>query len=168
MNLTDLRTARLLLRRVEETDLADFDALEAAIRSAETPPRKPPARERSAAYLAMFLRAWHEGDLGYWSVRYQDRVVGFGGVQPKTWRGRECWNLYYRVHPDCQGLGIASEVAAAAITAAAEVHPEWPVLVETRPDNLPAIRVAERAGLLRLGPEENEEYATLLTPDHQT
>lgn len=158
MNLTERRTDRLLLRRVEETDLADFDALEAAIRGAS------PARERSAAYLAMFLRAWEEGDLGYWSVRYQDRVVGFGGVQPKVWRGRECWNLYYRVHPDYQGLGIAGEVARAAITAAAEVRPEWPVLVETRPDNLPAIRVAERAGLIRLGPEENEEYATLLTP----
>jgi RimJ/RimL family protein N-acetyltransferase len=161
MSLTERRTDRLLLRRVEETDLADFDALEAALRRAET----PPAPQRSAAYLAMFLRAWDEGDLGYWTIRYQDRVVGFGGVQPKVWRGRECWNLYYRVHPDCQGLGIAGEVAREAIAAAAEVRPEWPVLVETRPENLPAIRVAERAGLVRLGPEENEEYATLLTPD---
>lgn len=164
MSRTSRRTARLLLRRVEETDLADFDALEAAIRRAETPPRTLPSRERSAAYLAMFLRAWDEGDLGYWSVRYQGRVVGFGGVQPKIWRGRECWNLYYRVHPDCQGLGIAGELVDEAITAAAEVRPEWPVLVETRPDNAPAIRVAERAGLVRLGPEKNEEYATLLTP----
>lgn len=68
------------------------------------------------------------------------------------------------MHPDCQGLGIASELATEAIAAAAEVHPEWPVLVETRPDNLPAIRVAERVGLVRLGPEKGEEYATLLTP----
>ena len=158
MNLTERRTDRLLLRRVRDTDLDDFVALQAALDPG------PPDRSKSAGYLANFARAWDEGDLGYWSVTYEGRVVGFGGVQPKVWRGRQCWNLYYRVHPDCQGLGIAGEVAREAITAAAEVRPEWPVLVETDPDNVAAIRVAERAGLVRLGPEEGEEYATLLTP----
>lgn len=159
MSVTSRRTARLWLRRVHDSDLDEFVALQAAI-----DPR-PFDRAESAGYLANFVRVWDEGHLGYWSVRYQDRVVGFGGVQPTVWRGRECWNLYYRVHPDCQGLGIAGELAAEAIVAAAEVRPEWPVLVETRPDNAPAIRVAERAGLVRLGPEDGEEYATLLTPD---
>ncbi len=159
MNLTERRTGRLLLRRVRDSDLDEFVALQAIIGG------RPPDRDRSAGYLADFVRAWDHGGLGYWSVTYEGRVVGFGGVQPKVWRGRECWNLYYRVHPDCQGLGIAGEVAREAIAAAAEVRPEWPVLVETDPDNLPAIRLAERAGLIRLGPEDGEEYATLLTPD---
>jgi RimJ/RimL family protein N-acetyltransferase len=158
MNLTERRTDRLSLRRVRDTDLDEFVALQAAL-----DPR-PPDRAESAGYLANFARVWDEGDLGYWSVTYEGRVAGFGGVQPKVWRGRKCWNLYYRVHPDCQGLGIAGEVAREAIAAAAEVRPEWPVVVETDPDNLAAIRVAERAGLVRLGPEANEKYATLLTP----
>lgn len=158
MNHTERRTERLLLRRVRDTDLDEFVALQAAITA------RPPDRETSARYLSDFVRAWDHSDLGYWSVTYEGRVVGFGGVQPKVWRGRRCWNLYYRVHPDCQGLGIAGEVTREAIAAAAEVHPEWPVLVETDPDNVAAIRVAERAGLIRLPPEENEQYATLLTP----
>lgn len=88
MNLTERRTERLLLRRVRLSDLDEFVALQAALEP------RPSDRAEAAGYLANFVRVWDEGDLGYWSVRYQDRVVGFGGVQPKVWRGRDCWNLY--------------------------------------------------------------------------
>jgi RimJ/RimL family protein N-acetyltransferase len=40
------------------------------------------------------------------------------------------------------------------------VRPAWPVVVETRPWNTAAIRVAERAGLSRQ--RADDEYAVLL------
>lgn len=143
-------------------DLDAFVALEAALRAREQPPRDAPPSAESARYLADFCRVWECGELGYWTVRYQDRVAGFGGVQPKLWRDRWCWNLYYRVAPDLWGLGIATELAREAIAAGARVHPDWPVLVETRPWNAAAIAVAERVGLVRQPAGPDDEYAVLL------
>ena len=91
-------------------------------------------------------------------------MAGFGGVKPKTWRGGPCWNLYYRLYPQLTGLGLATEMARAAIAAAAEQHPDWPVLVETGPHNGPAIAVAERAGLPRRPELDADGWAVLLLP----
>ncbi|HVV23143.1 MAG TPA: GNAT family N-acetyltransferase [Pseudonocardiaceae bacterium] len=158
MTTLEPTTDRLRLRRVTPADLDDFVALEAALRAREH--RDPPAVADSARYLADFCRVWDGGELGYWTVEHHGRTVGFGGVQPKTWHDRRCWNLYYRVTPDLWGSGIATETARTAITVAGHVHPDWPVLVETRPWNTAAITVAERAGLTRL--DDQDEYAVLL------
>jgi RimJ/RimL family protein N-acetyltransferase len=143
-------------------DLEAFVALESSLRAREEPPREPPAIAESARYLAEFTRVWERGELGYWTILFQGRIAGFGGVQPKLWRERDCWNLYYRVAPALWGLGIATETAREAIAAAAAVHPAWPVVVETRPWNATAIRVAERAGLSRQETRADDEYAVLL------
>jgi RimJ/RimL family protein N-acetyltransferase len=155
-------TARLRLRRVTMDDLEAFIALEATLRERENPPREPPAIAESARYLAEFCRVWDRGELGYWTIEWQERIAGFGGVQPKLWRERHCWNLYYRVAPVYWGLGIATETAHEAIAAAAAVQPTWPVLVETRPENIAAIKVAERIGLRRQAAQAGDEYAVLL------
>ncbi|WP_433871581.1 GNAT family N-acetyltransferase [Saccharopolyspora sp. CA-218241] len=155
-------TGRLRLRPVRGADLDAFVGLETALRAREAPPRAAPDRDESARFLDAFVRAWADGPLGYWAVERDDQVVGFGGVQPKEWRGQRCWNLYYRVDPGWWGRGIATEVAREAIAAGAEARPGWPVLVETRPGNTAAIRVAERAGLVRQDARPGDEYAVLL------
>ncbi|MGA5299163.1 GNAT family N-acetyltransferase [Nucisporomicrobium flavum] len=155
-------TERLTLRRVLPSDLDEFVALETALRATEQPPRPASDPAASARYLAAFCRVWDEGELGYWALELEGRVAGFGGVQPKLWRGVRCWNLYYRLYPVHWGQGLATEMAVAAIAAAADVHPDWPVLVETDPGNLAAIRVAERAGLRREPERPGDEYAVLL------
>ncbi|KAA2261966.1 GNAT family N-acetyltransferase [Solihabitans fulvus] len=155
-------TARLRLRRVTMADLDAFVALETALRAAEEPPREPPAVASSAGYLADFARVWDRGELGYWAIEFLGQVAGFGGVQPKLWRDRRCWNLYYRVDPAFRGLGIATETAREAVAAGSSVHPGWPVLVETRPWNTAAITVAERAGLTRQPTRDGDEHAVLL------
>ena len=155
-------TSRLLLRRVAMDDLAAFVALETTLRALEEPPRDPPDAADSARYLAAFAQVWDEGELGYWTIVVHGRVAGFGGVQPKLWRGRRCWNLYYRLAPEFQGQGIATETAREAIAAGFDDHPDWPVLVETRPWNTGAIKVAERAGLVRQAAQPDDDYAVLL------
>jgi RimJ/RimL family protein N-acetyltransferase len=142
-------------------DLDAFVALETSLRARESPPRQAPNTADSARYLADFVRVWERGELGYWTILFQDQIAGFGGVRPKIWRDSECWNLYYRVTPELWGLGIATETACEAISAARSEHPDWPILVETHPDNLAAIKVAERAGLHRREPHPGDEYAVL-------
>jgi RimJ/RimL family protein N-acetyltransferase len=151
---------RLLLRRVRMADLDAFVALETALRAREG--REPPAVADSARYLANFVRVWERGELGYWTVVFEGRIAGFGGVAPKLWRGRRCWNLYYRVAPELWRRGIATELARQAIEEGAAAHPDWPVLAETRPWNTAAIRVAEHAGLTRQDARPGDEYVALL------
>ncbi|WP_433259907.1 GNAT family N-acetyltransferase [Actinosynnema sp. CS-041913] len=158
MALPEPTTARLRMRRVSMDDLDAFVALETALRAREG--GDTPDAAKSARYLADFARVWENGELGYWTVLLQERVAGFGGVQPKLWQGRRCWNLYYRVDPALWGQGIATEVAREAVAAGTAVRPEWPVLVETRPWNTAAIRVAEQAGLVRR--DDQDGYAVLL------
>ncbi|XVV03952.1 GNAT family N-acetyltransferase [Actinosynnema sp. CA-248983] len=146
-------TARLALRRVRMSDLPAFVALESALRAAEN--RTPPDAAESAKYLRRFTEVWDRGDLGYWAIEMTGRVVGFGGVQPHG----DAWNLYFRVDPARHGLGIATEMAREAVTVAGEVSPEWPVRCETRPRNTAATKVAERAGLTRIG--DHDGYAVL-------
>lgn len=68
-------------------DLETFFALESSLRAREEPPREPPAVAESARYLAEFTRVWDRGELGYRTIVFQGRIAGFGGVQPKLWRG---------------------------------------------------------------------------------
>ena len=140
--MNPVTTQRLSLHPVTMADVDDFVALHAAEGS-----------NRSAAVLASLLRdfcaVWEGGEHGYWKIVFAGRTAGFGGVKPKTWRGRSVWNLYYRIWPDLQGKGLATEMARKAIAVAGELHPDWPVLVETRPDNVPSVRLAEGVGMTR-------------------
>ena len=134
-------TQRLSLYPVTMDDLDEFTALHAG-------PGSRPV-DMLTDLLRDFCAVWESGEHGYWRIVFDGRTAGFGGVKPKTWRGRSVWNLYYWLWPDLRGRGIATEVARKAVAVAAEKHPDWPVLVETRPDNAAAIRVAEGVGMTR-------------------
>ena len=134
-------TPRLRLTPVALTDAEAFVALESALRAAATPPREAPDRATWAGYLAQFVAAWSDAPLGYWTACRDGAIVGFGGVKPKRWRGRECWNLYYRPHADQHGQGLATELARAAVA---------------------AIAVAARAGLTRRPELDDDGWAVLL------
>ena len=58
-------------------------------------------------------------------------------------------NLYYRFTPGAWGQGYATELARTAVTLARKYLPQWPVVARTRAKNIPSIRTAERAGLIR-------------------
>ena len=158
----DRTTRRLRLRRVTMADLDTFIDLETELRRRETPPRDAPERGVWTGYLEQFARVWDDGQLGYWTIGYDGQVVGFGGVKPKRWRDWNCWNLYFRLYPQVTGLGLATEMAREAVSVAAEQHAEWPVLVQTRPANLPAIAVAQRAGLTRRPELDADGWVVLL------
>ncbi len=94
-----------------------------------------------------FVRGWQEDGIGYWSLSSMRRLSVSRGVRPLQFRGRTCWNLYYRLAPKVWGMGLAVEAACEAVAVAEALHPDWPVRARTRPANGPAVRVAEGAGL---------------------
>ena len=87
----------------------------------------------------------------YWTVRLRDddTIIGVGGAQRQR---TGAWNLNYRIHTDHQGQGLATEVARAALTLAAEIDDMVPVIAWIAEHNTPSRRVAENVGLVNYGP----------------
>ncbi len=105
------------------------------------------ARER----ITEWIDDWSQYGIGYWCVATLNdtKVIGVSGVRVMEWSGRQILNLYYRYGREAWGKGYATEVAKEALKAAQSCRPDLPVVVRTRPTNIPAMRVAERIGLER-------------------
>ncbi|MEX0427951.1 GNAT family N-acetyltransferase [Nocardioides sp. DS6] len=113
----------------------------------------PPGRhidiEQTRRYATVAAERWSAG-LSYWTVRLRatGAVIGSGGVQ----RHEACsWNLNYRLAPDAQGHGYATELVRAALDAARAADPNSAVIAWIDAHNVPSRRVAERAGLIDHG-----------------
>lgn len=148
-------TDRLDLRAAAANDLGELYALHADPRVWEhLPSGVHTSQEQTASDLAEFQADWDRDGLGYWTVRRRDdaRFVGIGGVRL---RPSGVWNLYYRIAPEHHGHGYATEIAEAALKAAAAVRGDVPVIALLLEHNTPSRRVAERSGLRRVwrGPD---------------
>ena len=77
--------------------------------------------------------------------RASGRVLGYCGVGPWTWRGRETWEMGWRLVPEARGKGYASEAARVMLErAAAEGAREVWAIID--PLNEPSKRVARAVG----------------------
>lgn len=108
-------------------------------------------RAQAAAQLADWQREWRDLGFGFWAVSLaaEERVIGFGGLTQRVFRGRPVLNTYYRFAPSAWGHGYATEMARAALELARRLLPEMPMIVRTRPGNVAAQSVAEKLGLRR-------------------
>jgi RimJ/RimL family protein N-acetyltransferase len=71
----------------------------------------------------------------------------FAGVGGCAVSGGMVWNLYYRLQPDMQGRGLATELAEAGRDAALTVRPDLPITALLLEHNLASKAVAEKLGL---------------------
>ncbi|TQJ05694.1 GNAT family N-acetyltransferase [Amycolatopsis cihanbeyliensis] len=153
--LRDIRTERLLLRRIREDDLS-------AVIEIQTDPAThehggpPPSEEEARTLFAEWRRQWAEHGLGYWMVEESasGTVIGLGGVRYKEIEGETILNLAYRFRPSAWGNGYAMEMAAPTVEWAERELAGTPVVIVTNPGNTPARRVADKLGfrLYREGP----------------
>lgn len=150
----EVPTERLILRRLRPTD---GPAMFAVHGDPETYHYSPATPHHDVATSEEMLRSclheWETYGLGYWAVTLargaEENIIGFGGVEHRVWRERDILNLYYRFTPRAWGQGYATETARMAVSLAQTYLPQWPIVARTRANNLPSIRTAERAGLLR-------------------
>ena len=149
-------TARLLLSRPRPDDIDDWHVIHSdPLVWEHFPSGRHVALDQTEATLAAAAEDWTSHGLGYWSVRSEldGRIIGCGGCRPVP--AEERWNLYYRFTPGSQGNGYATELASAAIEAAHEVLPAWPVVAYMLEHNVGSWKVAEHIGMHRVwtGPD---------------
>ena len=154
----EILTDRLSLRRPEPGDLDAVFAVYSDPRVwTHFPSLRPTEPERVAAMLERWGSSWRVHGLGSWIVRLREtgEVIGNGGG---TMLGADApdagpdgparvWNLGYRLSADHHGRGYATEVARAALAAAARVAPEVPVIAYLVEHNRASAAVAEKVGL---------------------
>lgn len=148
-----VQTERLILRRLQPTDGPAMFAVHGDPATYRYSPARPhPDLATSEEMLRSCLHDWDTYGFGYWAVtlrQEEEKIIGFGGVEYRVWRDRDVLNLYYRFTPDAWGQGYATEMAQKAVTLARTYFPQWPIVARTRAKNIPSIRTAERAGLIR-------------------
>lgn len=148
---SEIRTARLLLRRPVDADAPFVLALHSDPRAiAHNPADALGDLAEARARLATWNGHWEQG-LGYWIVEETalGRPIGVCGVKAVDLHGRPSWNLLYRFLPEAWGRGYAGEAARASIRTAAQADPSRPVVARIRAANSASARVAEAVGLVR-------------------
>ena len=149
----EVTTARLVLRRIQ---VMDGSALFRVHGDPATNLYNPYGPHTDLAVSEVMLREcldhWEAYGFGIWAVtRVQsaEQIIGFGGVEHQVWRDRDVLNLYYQFTPNAWGQGYAAELAQTAVTLAQTYLPQWPIVARIRAKNIPSLRTAERAGLVR-------------------
>ena len=146
--LTEIKTERLLLRRLREEDRENIVALQADPETNKFNV-EPHTVEGARELFDAWMKQWAEHGFGYLTVSAWDDpelIVGFGGVRHHEWNGERVLNLAYRFWPFSWGKGYATEMAAAVVEWADREVPDVPVIANIMASNKPSIRVAERLG----------------------
>ena len=141
------RTPRLTLRRMATADVdAPWPMLSDARMWTHPPESRHAVIAQTHGYVERSADRWSRDGVSYWAGELTDsgEVIGSGGVQVHP-HGH--WNLNYRIAVPHQGQGYASELVAAALTAAHLVGPERPCIAWIDEGNTPSRVVATRAGL---------------------
>jgi RimJ/RimL family protein N-acetyltransferase len=160
----EMRTDRLLLRRVGPGDVRAAIAVLSDPETNRFNPAGPPSAEQAAKMLAEWQLHWAHDGIGYWAVELPEtgEVIGFGGLRHHDLDGERTLNLFYRFRPRHWGRGYAPEMARAAIDWARRVRPDRPVTIITDPGNAPSQRVAEKLGFAHAGDSRTVEGPVLV------
>ncbi|MFC0433172.1 GNAT family N-acetyltransferase [Kutzneria buriramensis] len=153
MRTAELRTERLLLRRLRAEDLPTVTEIQGDREANRHNPLGTASPARIAQQLRCWVADWAEHGIGYWLVvdAASEGAVGIGGLRRIEHDGEPALNLFYRFRPAAWGRGLALEMARAAVGWAERRDPGVPVVVITTRDNLPSIRLAERLGFREAG-----------------
>lgn len=102
--------------------------------------------DQTSVQLVREERRWELDGLGYWSARLRSdgSFAGAGGCRLYA---TAAWNLYYRIRPELQRHGYATELARAAIAAARAIDPARPVIASVLAHNSASRAVASAVGL---------------------
>ncbi|MEV0838196.1 GNAT family N-acetyltransferase [Actinocatenispora sera] len=159
---TQIRTDRLELRAVADTDLDELYVLHSDPDGwHHFPAGRHTEIGTTRAFLDRVLGGWAADGLSYWAVRRpgDETLIGLGGVRRLA---DGSWNLAYRFATTQRGHGYAQEVARAGIAAAGAVDPSIPVIAWIDETNPASIRVAERVGLDFQGRRHGSDGTLLL------
>jgi [ribosomal protein S5]-alanine N-acetyltransferase len=145
--VSEIRTARLTLRRARIEDLADIHAVLSnaeATRYWWTPAYSDP--EETRLWLQAMIDAPADQSDDY-LIEYQGRVIGKAG----------CWRLPeigIILHPDFWGRGLAREALEAVIARVFARFPIEALIADIDPRNAASLHLFERLGFVETGRAE--------------
>ena len=98
-----IETEHLRLRPVIEEDADSVWLLHSDLRTNTYNPAGPMTHRSQAEQQAReWVANWAADGHGYWAVEelhVPGVVIGFGGIRAANWRGRQVYNLAYRLAP---------------------------------------------------------------------
>ena len=146
--VSELRTARLLLRRWRDEDRAPFAALNADPVVMEHFPATL-TREQSDALVDRIEAHVDEHGYGLWAVEVDGAFVGFTGLVWQTYEAAftPALEVGWRLARHAWGHGYATEAATAALARGLEEVDS--VISTTALSNLRSQRVMQRLGMRR-------------------
>lgn len=154
--LPSARTPRLSLEPLAPSDTEDLFRVYSDPRTWEhLPSGRLTQVEQAQERVERSARDVEKHGLGMWAVRVSAEgadatlpvgsFIGSGGLGYAA--EAEVWNLGYRLDPAAWGRGLASEIARAAVAAAADVAPQVPVTARVLSNNPASVAVLEKIGL---------------------
>jgi RimJ/RimL family protein N-acetyltransferase len=141
-------TQRLAFRQMTVGDLDDMAALLGDLAVMRYYPR-PKNRDEALAWIDWNQRLYRQEGFGLWLLtrRATGEFVGDCGLTPQQVGGTTAIEVGYHVRAALQGLGYATEAAAACRDHARDVLGVKRLIAITNPENGPSQRVAEKIGL---------------------
>ncbi|MER7081175.1 Protein N-acetyltransferase, RimJ/RimL family [Saccharopolyspora kobensis] len=160
----EIRTDRLLLRRVRDDDLPAAVEILSDPETNRFNPSGAPSAEEAGEMLAQWQVDWERDGIGYWAVVLPESgaVIGFGGLRFHTADEEPVLNLFYRFSPAHWGRGYAPEMARAAIDRADLAGTDRPVVIMTDLTNEPSQRVARKLGFAVAGEVQRSDGPMLV------
>lgn len=162
-SMKELRTARLVLRRWREEDLAPFAAMNADPRVMEHLPALL-SRAESDAFAGRIDRHFQERGFGLFAVEIVagPPFIGFVGLSVPSFDAHftPCVEVGWRLSHEAWGFGYATEAAREAVRFGFEEVGLAEIVSFTVPANLRSRRVMERLGMRR-DPKDDFDHPRL-------
>lgn len=153
--MTELETARLLLRPWREEDLDTYARICADRQVMRYLIRGQLSRQQSEEQVSGFVRHWAERGFGLWAVEHKasGAFIGFIGLQhqPDWLIGEHKTEVGWRLDRAFWGKGLATEGARASVRHGFKELTLERIISIIMPENLASRRVAEKAGLTLRG-----------------
>ncbi|KGJ80787.1 hypothetical protein GY21_02095 [Cryobacterium roopkundense] len=142
----NFRTAHLTLRPLRADDADDvFGVFSNPETWRHLPGGRHLLRAQSEGVISKSVASWANFGLGDWAIIDDEGTfVGTGGASMLP---GSVWNLGYRLTPTSWGRGFATEVAFAAVAAAAAQDTGRPMTARILSNNPASASVARRVGL---------------------
>lgn len=140
----EIRTARLILRRARQSDLAEVNAFMAhvgAMRYWSTPPHE--TLEHTRSWLQTMIDAPEELSEGF-LIEFEGRVIGEVGAFPLPHFG-------FILHPDCWRRGLGFEAASATVRHIFRTRTVESLVADVDPRNGDSISLLEKLGFRKTG-----------------
>ena len=148
--MSEIRTARLLLRRWRQSDLEPFAVMNADPRVSEFLPT-PLDRPASDAFVTRIEAHFEKHGFGLWAVEISDTgsFAGYVGLQtpPFVARFTPCVEIGWRLAPETWGKGYATEGARAVLHHAFSNLGLEEILSWTVPANERSRRIMTKLGM---------------------